>query len=81
MPDDQDRLFTSEVASLVGISESDWRARVSRGYAPAPNGYVNRDGATRAWWSSGVVDEYLKARAERLDLRPDYVPGDGSGQT
>jgi len=34
---DDDKLTVAEIAELSGISASDWRTRVSRGRAPAPD--------------------------------------------
>lgn len=81
MPDDLGRLFVSDIAPMVGISESDWRARVSRGHAPACDGHVLHEGAVRSVWESESVDAYLAARRARRALRP-AVPistgGDGN---
>ena len=37
MREDEDMLTVSEIAELSGISPNDWRTRVSRGSAPAPD--------------------------------------------
>src|SRR5690242_15523129 len=70
MPDDRGRLFAGEVAEQAGIRASDWRARVSRGYAPKPVGYVRRAvtvqgrgtatvTAVAAVWDPQEIAEYL----------------------
>lgn len=68
MPDDQGRLFVSDIAPMVGISESDWRARVSRGHAPAADAAVRHDGALRSVWDPAAIDAYLTARRARQAL-------------
>ncbi len=67
MPD-ADRLTAREIADRLGIQPSDWRARVSREYAPQATGYATIDGAMRAYWSREVFDAYLAARAERMGV-------------
>lgn len=62
MPDGQGRLYAGEIAEQAGISPSDFRARVSRGHAPAAAGYVKG----RAVWDPQVVAEYLERRKVRL---------------
>lgn len=69
MPDEQGRLFAAEIAEKVGIKPSDWRARVSRGHAPAAIDYVAADGAMRAVWDPQVIADYLEARKARLAAR------------
>ena len=64
MPLPDGRLLTEDCAALVGIQLSDWRARVSRGYAPAPDEYVKHAGALRPVWEPARVDAYLRARRE-----------------
>ncbi len=39
MPTQPDKLFTRDVAQMLGISPADWRSRVSRSYAPVADGY------------------------------------------
>jgi hypothetical protein len=69
MPDSEGRLFVSDIAARFGITESDWRARVSRGYAPASSGLAVVDGAIRAVWHPEVIDQYAEERADRLASR------------
>lgn len=66
MPDDQGRLFADEIAEKVGIRVGDWRARVSRAYAPKPVDYVVVDGMIRGVWDPAAIDEYLKTRDDRV---------------
>lgn len=72
MPDDQGRLFASDIAQRLGIRESDWRARVSRDLAPQPVARIVHGGAVRAVWDPATFAEYERARADRLQriLRP-----------
>jgi hypothetical protein len=69
MPDAQGRLFVSDIAKLIGIAKSDWRARVSRGHAPASVGYVEVHGVSRAVWDPEVIAAYAEARDKRLAAR------------
>lgn len=62
MPLPDGRLLVSDVAEMIGIGESDWRARVSRGHAPGPDEYVRHAGAIRPVWTPARIDEYLRAR-------------------
>jgi hypothetical protein len=65
MPDAQGRLTVADVAAEFGIEPSDWRARVSRGHAPKPDGYDVIDGAPRAFYLPATIEPYRRARAER----------------
>lgn len=67
MPLDDGRLLVDDCAALVGIQASDWRARVSRGHAPAPVGYVKHEGSVRPVWEPDEIDGYLRARKARLN--------------
>lgn len=66
MPDEQGRLFAEDIAVQVGITVSDWRARVSRGYAPKVADRVMHGGAVRSVWDPKVIAEYLERRRARL---------------
>lgn len=68
MPDADGRLFVADVAVMVGIGESDWRARVSRGHAPACDGHVVHEGSVRSVWEPATIDAYLAARRARQVL-------------
>jgi hypothetical protein len=69
MPDDRGRLFADEVAAKVGIGVSDWRARVSRGFAPGAADRVLHAGSVRSVWNPATIDEYLKERSARITAR------------
>lgn len=74
MPDEQGRLFAAECAEQVGIRPSDWRARASRGYAPAAVDHVAiPGGGMRAVWDPQQFAEYLTARQQRLAERLDFL--------
>jgi hypothetical protein len=78
MPDDQGRPFAEDIAARIGITVSDWRARVSRGYAPKVADRVVHDGAVRSVWDPAEVDAYVTARQARLSANhPHTDPGDG----
>jgi hypothetical protein len=79
MPLPDGRLLVADVAALVGIGESDWRARVSRGHAPGPDEYVKHEGAPRPVWNPEAISEYIRARRSRLATadHPHTDPGDG----
>lgn len=66
MPDDKGRLFVADIAKRFGITESDWRARVSRGHAPGGELIVH-GGKIRVVWSPATIDQYAERRAERLN--------------
>jgi hypothetical protein len=68
MPDSEGRLFVSDIAARFGITESDWRARVSRKHAPAGDLTVV-DGAIRTVYRPEVIDQYAEERAARLAAR------------
>ena len=70
MPDDEGRLFADEVAEQAGMTASDFRARVSRGHAPAAVGHVVHRGAVRSVWDPTAIAEYLEARRRRLTANP-----------
>lgn len=78
MPDDQGRLFADDVAAQAGITSSDFRARVSRGHAPAAIDHVVHRGAVRSVWDPQTIAEYLAARQIRLAGRDDQ-PADQTG--
>lgn len=63
MPLPDGRLLTEDCAALVGIKPSDWRARVSRGYAPEADAYVKHDGSPRPVWNTESMDAYLIGRS------------------
>jgi hypothetical protein len=65
MPDTEGRLFAADVAAELGITASDWRARVSRGHAPASDSYVVHDGRARAVWKRETIDQHLNRPARR----------------
>jgi hypothetical protein len=69
MPDDRGRLFAEDIAAKMGITVSDWRARSSRGHAPKPSDRVLYAGSVRSVWNPSTIEEYLKARAERMGDR------------
>jgi hypothetical protein len=62
MPLPDGRLLTDDIAAVLGIKTSDWRARVSRGHAPQPDDVVLHDGARRPVWRPRTVDAYLTTR-------------------
>lgn len=66
MPDDKGRLFATDIAARLGIQPSDWRARVSRGHAPKPDGHAPSRGAVRAYWLPATFEAYLQSRGARL---------------
>jgi hypothetical protein len=65
MPDEQGRMFGREIAARMGIKPSDWRARVSRGHAPKPDGRVIIKNVSHSFWLASTIDRYLAARARR----------------
>lgn len=65
MPDDQGRLFATDVAAELGIQASDWRARVSRGYAPAADAYVVTGGRALSVWDRKTIDQHINRPARR----------------
>lgn len=74
MPDDQGRPFAEDLAVQFGMTVSDWRARVSRGYAPKVADRVVHNGAVRSVWDPEEIAEYAIARERRnisRGLRPD----------
>lgn len=70
MPDQQGRLFAEDIAVKLGITVSDWRARVSRGHAPKVTERVLEGGAVRSVWDRQVIADYLEARSIRRGLPP-----------
>jgi hypothetical protein len=66
MPDEQGRLFAEDIAVQLGITVGDWRARVSRGYAPKVADRVVHGGAVRSVWDPQQFAEYLERRKQRL---------------
>lgn len=71
MPDAKGRLFHADVAAEFGITASDWRARVSRGHAPAPDGYAVVGGRALAVYEPDTIERYRAARAARQVPAPD----------
>jgi hypothetical protein len=65
MPDNKGRLFAADVAERLGISASDWRARVSRGHAPGADDFVVLKGVARSVWDATTIDAYLNRPARR----------------
>jgi hypothetical protein len=65
VPDDQGRLFADDVAALLGIQASDWRARVSRGHAPEADGRVVDGVTVRPVWTRETIDNHLNRTARR----------------
>lgn len=53
------------VAAEFGLTESDWRARVSRGHAPEPDRYERIDGAMRAVYDPETIAAYRAVRVRR----------------
>lgn len=47
-----DRLTVGEVAALIGVATSTFRAYVARGQAPPPDGHL--DGRTPYWLRSTI---------------------------
>lgn len=62
MPLPDGRLLTDDIAVVLGIKASDWRARVSRGHAPQPDGTVVHEGSRRPVWRARTFDAYLAGR-------------------
>lgn len=79
MPDEKGRLFAEDIAVQLGITVSDWRARVSRGYAPKVTDRVVHDGTVRSVWDPQEFADYLERRQRRLAAadHPHTDPGDG----
>lgn len=69
MPDEKGRLFASDVAGELDINASDWRARVSRGYAPAPDDVVQDGRMMRPVWTRETIIKHI-ARAGRRGPGP-----------
>jgi hypothetical protein len=69
MPDDAGRLFAVDIAERLGITASDWRARVSRDHAPKPDDHVMFGGVTHAVWSEESFTAWLN-RPNRRGPRP-----------
>lgn len=65
MPDPSGRLFASDVADMLGIKASDWRARVSRGHAPEADDHVVHAGAVRSVWNPETVAKHINRPARR----------------
>jgi predicted DNA-binding transcriptional regulator AlpA len=74
MPDAQGRLFADEIAARLGIAASDWRARVSRGHAPKPAGWVVIGGRARSCWDGEAVEEYIAKAPRRGPRRKSETP-------
>lgn len=62
MPLPDGRLLTDDIAAVLDIKTSDWRARVSRGHAPQPDDTVVHEGARRPVWNPRTFDAYLAVR-------------------
>ena len=69
MPDAQGRPFARDIAERIGIPVSDFRARVSRGHAPAPVDRIEAGGVLHAVWDPAVAEVYVRTREVRI------VPG------
>lgn len=65
MPDEQGRMFGREIAEKMGIKPSDWRARVSRDFAPKPDGSVIIKNVSHSFWLASTIDRYLAAHQRR----------------
>jgi hypothetical protein len=65
MPDEEGRLFASDIAVELGISASDWRARVSRGHAPEADDHVVHRGAVRSVWKRETIARHINRPARR----------------
>lgn len=46
------RLTTRDVAELLDIAPATWRAYVSRGLAPKPDGFID---ARTPYWTRGTI--------------------------
>ncbi len=65
MPTQPDKLFTRDVAQMLGISPADWRSRVSRAYAPAADGHEK----SRPYWRPETIATWIN-RPNRRGPRP-----------
>ncbi len=63
-------LSVHEVAERLGISDPTWRAYVSRGQAPQPDGRI---GST-PYWLTSTIDAYV-ARKGSDDMTITHTPG------
>ncbi len=59
------RLFTRDVAKMLGIKRGDWRSRVSRGYAPSADGHEK----SLPYWRPETIAAWI-ARPNRRGPRP-----------
>jgi predicted DNA-binding transcriptional regulator AlpA len=53
-----DRLFTPDVAAVVGVTHSTIRQHVRRGTMPVPDGFVGR----RRWWTRSTIEVWMETR-------------------
>jgi predicted DNA-binding transcriptional regulator AlpA len=57
-PADDRRLFTAEVAVLVGVQEATIRQHLRRGTIPPPDGRSGR----RWWWKTSSIERWIEIR-------------------
>jgi predicted DNA-binding transcriptional regulator AlpA len=50
-----DRLTTAAVAALLGIAPATWRAYVSRGQAPPPDGHIDK---RTPYWLASTIEKW-----------------------
>jgi hypothetical protein len=74
MPDAQGRQFARDIAERIGITVSDWRARVSRKHAPAPVDRVEFGGVLHCVWDPQAVELYATRREFRLQPQATIPP-------
>lgn len=68
VPDDKGRLFASDIAEMLDIQPSDWRARVSRGHAPAADDIVVVGGVARSVWTVDTIEAHMNRPDRRGPL-------------
>jgi len=56
---DDERLTTKETAERLGLAASSWRAYVSMGIAPEPDGHYDR---RTPWWYASTVEDWNISR-------------------
>lgn len=65
-----ERLFTVEIAAVLGIKPGTWGKYVEKGFAPSCDGHVGR----RPWWWDTTFAAYLadprRGQGTRTDLAP-----------